>query len=70
MAKDALVKKVARVDASDVPFRVIAGVDMLPVKVGLTRGALSAKVVAKGVPAIVIAGVDILPVKVGLARGA
>ena len=31
MAKDALVKKVAKVDASDVPFSVIAGVVMLPV---------------------------------------
>ena len=31
MAKDALVKKVAKVDASDVPLSVIAGVDMLPV---------------------------------------
>ena len=39
MAKDALVKKVAKVDASDVPFSVIAGVDMLPVNTGLASGA-------------------------------
>ena len=29
----------ANVDASDAPFSVIAGVDMLPVNVGLARGA-------------------------------
>jgi hypothetical protein len=29
----------AKVDASDVPFSVIAGVDMLPVKTGLASGA-------------------------------
>jgi hypothetical protein len=29
----------AKVDASDVPLSVIAGVDILPVKVGLARGA-------------------------------
>ena len=29
----------AKVDASDVPFSVIAGVDMLPVNTGLARGA-------------------------------
>ena len=70
MAKDALVRKVAKVVASDVPFSVMAGVLMLPVKVGLAIGALSDKVVVRGTPAIVIAGVLMLPVKVGLARGA
>ncbi len=39
MAKDALVKKVAKVVASHVPLSVIAGVDMLPVNIGLARGA-------------------------------
>ena len=29
----------AKVDASDVPLSVIAGVDMLPVKIGLASGA-------------------------------
>jgi len=65
-----LVRKVAKVVASHVPFSVIASVVSVPVKVGLARGALSAKVVASEVPCIVIAGVDMLPVKVGLARGA
>ena len=47
MAKDALVRKVAKVVASDVPFSVMAGVVSVPVKVGLASGALSAKAVAR-----------------------
>ena len=39
MAKDALVRKVAKVVARDVPLSVIAGVDMLPVNTGLRSGA-------------------------------
>ena len=47
MAKDALVRKVANVVASEVPFSVIAGVLMLPVHIGLSIGALSAKLVVR-----------------------
>ena len=70
MAKDALVRKVAKVVASGVPLSVMAGVVSVPVKVGLARGANKAKVVASDVPLSVITGVDMLPVNVGLARGA
>ena len=52
---------VANVVASDVPLSVIAGVDMLPVNTGLTRGALSAKVDATDVPPILILSTSIVP---------
>ena len=39
MAKDALVRKVANVVASDVPLSVMAGVDMLFMNTGLVIGA-------------------------------
>jgi len=38
------------VGASDAPFNVIAGVEILPVKTGLANGAFSAKVVESNVP--------------------
>ena len=70
MAKDALVRKVANVVASDVPLSVMEGVLMLPVNIGLARGANKAKVVASDVPLSVITGVDMLPGNTGLAIGA
>ena len=48
----------------------MAGVVSVPVKVGLARGALSAKVDASDVPFSVIAGVLMLPVNIGLSIGA